>query len=498
MSHPPFHLVQVLKFGSSVLRTEDDLPDVAAEVHRRLRAGVLPVVVISAFRGRTDRLVALADRLDAEDADRASLLGLGEQEAATAVAAALRTAGLPVRLIAASEVGIVADGDAVEANPVAVDPAAVRAALAEGEIPIVPGYVARGRDGRARVLGRGGSDLTAISLAASLGAEAILIKASGAVYERDPALPGPPPRRFRSIDFDDALALGDRVIQPRAIRHARVQGTAFRVTGLRERDATTVHAGATRLDAIERSEPSPDRPRRIALLGLGTVGAGVASLLSRHPDRCELVGALVRDVARPRTAVPAGLRLTTDPDQLFECEPDIVIEMLGGVESALDLAIRAIDAGAHLVTANKTLIAAHGCDLERLASDRDRRALVSACVGGGLPVLELASLAHRHARIVRVQGVLNGTTAFVLSRLGEGVAFEDAIEDARRRGFAEADVSADLGGIDAACKLTILARTLGIDEVTAESIPCDVLDERRAAAIRGTVVRQIADLDLRA
>lgn len=490
-------IVQVLKFGSSVLRTEGDLPDVAAEVHRRFRRGHRLVVVVSAFRGRTDRLVELADRLHAEDEDRATLLGLGEPEAAAATAIALRTAGLPARLIPASEVGIVAAGGAVDAHPILVDPIVIRAALDDGDIPVVPGYVARRRSGAPVVLGRGGSDLSAIALAAALGGEAVLLKGTGAVFEWDPSQSDPPPRRFVTLGFEDAIALGDRVIQPRALQHARDQAIDVTVTGLRGREVTIVHEGPTTLlDAVADDEVR-DRPVRVAFLGLGTVGGGAAALLARHPDRCELVGALVRNLDGPRADLPRGLDLTTDPARLLDRAPEIVIESLGGITPADDLLRRAIESGADIVTANKTLIAARGSDLDRLAVARGRRILTSACVGGALPALELVRRARRRGAVVRIRGVLNGTSTFVLDRIAQGVEFDGAIDEARRRGYAESDVSADLGGGDAACKLALLARAIDVEGISPDTIRCDELDAAVADAIRGTTVRQVADLVIR-
>ncbi len=497
MTQPSSSFVQVLKFGSSVLRTEDDLPDVAAEVHRRVRAGIRPVVIVSAFRGRTDQLVQLADRLDAEGHDRAALLALGEQESAAIAAAALRRAGLPVRLITVDAIGIVADGDAVDASPVVVAPEAIAASLAAGEIPVVPGYVARNAGGEPVVLGRGGSDLTAIGLAAALAAEVVLLKGPGAVYEWDPEIDGPPPRRFAALDYADAIEVGEQVIQPRAVRHAREHAVDVVVTGLRGRDATVVHGGPTRLeDATPQTRIATPR-RRVALLGVGTVGGGVASLLARHPGRFELVGGLVRNPARDRSDLPVGLRLTTDPNVLFDQEPDLVVETLGGVEVAGELVRRSLESGADVVTANKALVAELGNELEMLARTHGRRILTSACVGGGLPALELAALAHARGEVIRITGVLNGTSSFVLDRLSKGWSFEDAIEDARRRGYAEADVSADLEGFDAACKLVLLGRAIGVEDLCPDSIPCETLDVACAEAIRGTTVRQVAELVLR-
>ena len=260
---------QVLKFGSSVLRSEADLPAVVASIYRRFRQGVPAAAVISAFRGRTDALISLADRTGEASTSRYALLGIGELEAAAAVAIALERVGLPARLVQPHELGIIAEGDPAEAEPIRIDPTAIREAIDCGAIPVIPGFIARNVEGQPVVMGRGGSDLTAISLAQALGADAVLIKDTGGVYEWDPAEQGPPPRRFDQIAFDDALALGDRVIQPRATDFARRKGTPFVVSGLGSAPSTLVHGGPTSLVGKRASGTSP----RASPVGGGPPGA---------------------------------------------------------------------------------------------------------------------------------------------------------------------------------------------------------------------------------
>lgn len=488
--------IQVLKFGGSVLNSPADLPALVAEVHRRHRTTSCLVVVVSAFRGRTDHLLDLADRLGDHAVGRAALLGLGEQEAAAATAIALDRAGLPVRLVAPHEVGITTEGDPADATVVAVQPTVIHAALSRCEIAVVPGFVARGRDGEPHLLGRGGSDLTAILLAEALDGRAVLIKDAGAVYEHDPAGADPAPRRFDALDYDDALALGERVIQARAIHRAQSRQTPFEVTGLASRHGTLVHAGETRLAAIDDQTTAIARPARIAILGLGTVGGGVAALLAARPDRYELVGSLVRDPRRARPDLPADLLVTDDASTLLDAAPDIVVETLGGLDDADHLIRTAIRHGADIVSANKALFAERGSELDRLAARHGRDIRISASVGGGLPVLERIAHASRRGRVVRVEGVLNGTTSFILAELGGGRPFAEAFVEARRRGYAEADATADLDGIDAACKLSIIARTLGVAGVTPDTVERDSLDAAFAATVDGTTVRQVATLNL--
>ncbi|MEL7483168.1 MAG: hypothetical protein AAFN41_02320 [Planctomycetota bacterium] len=273
MSSSKRHIGRVLKFGSSVLRSPDDLPDVAAEVLRQLRAGVIPVVVVSAFRGRTDELHRIAEGVSPGSAARSALLGVGELEAAAAVAVAIERCGVSARLIEPEQVGITAAGEREESWPVRVEPEAIVSAVSCGEVSVVPGYIARGEDGSPHLLGRGGSDLTAISLGDTLRAEPVLIKGSGAVYEWDPKERGPKPRRFVEIGFDDALALGDRVLQARALEYARAHQVPFVVTGLGGAAATRVIAGAgyaVLADTDDRIEEQTARRNRRASAAVTT------------------------------------------------------------------------------------------------------------------------------------------------------------------------------------------------------------------------------------
>ncbi|MEM1186603.1 MAG: hypothetical protein AAGI53_16560 [Planctomycetota bacterium] len=246
---------EVVKFGSSVLRTDADVPRTATEIKRRVLSGARVVAVISAFRGRTDELVSLANRVGGRTRSRSALLALGELESATAVAIALERLGLNVELIAGDRC-IVATGDPEESEPVGVDTGEIAAALGAGRVVVVPGYGARDPSGAAVVLGRGGSDLTAITLASALNARAVLLKATGAVFEWDPGEQGPTPGRFEWLSFEDALSLGDRVLQPRAVEYARRVRTPFEVSGLgtTTTSSTLVHDGPTRVrDDIEQS-----------------------------------------------------------------------------------------------------------------------------------------------------------------------------------------------------------------------------------------------------
>ena len=235
------------------------------------------------------------------------------------------------------------------------------------------------------------------------------------------------------------------------------------------------------------------RPMRAVLLGCGTVGSALAR---RLPHGVTLEAVAVR-CWRDRGLGP--VRLVDDLDTALGLSPDLVIDTLPGCEAAERALERAVEAGAHVVSANKAVIARRP-DLERAAKAKGRAFLYSAAVGGGVPVLETVSaLAARGRDITTVKGVFNGTSNFVLDRLSKGERLESAISAAQAAGFAEADPSADLDGDDAAAKLVLTARAAwGIDldpqTIARQSIRDLAPGFAAKAAREGLRVRQIGRL----
>ena len=201
----------------------------------------------------------------------------------------------------------------------------------------------------------------------------------------------------------------------------------------------------------------------IGLLGLGTVGAGVASILQtpegRHPliADLDLVRVAVRDRNRTRPIALDESILTTSPEAVVD-DPavDVVVEVMGGIEPARTLIMRAIAAGKSVVTANKSVIARHGEDIAAAAAGV--YVLIEAAVGGGIPIIEPLKQSLGSNRIQRVSGIINGTTNYILSRMAEeGADYNAVLRDAQDLGYAEADPAADVEGLDAADKIAILS-----------------------------------------
>lgn len=456
--------VIVLKFGSSVLRSEADLPRAVHEIYRWIRDGYSVVAVVSAFGKTTDQLLASAREYSTQPPEGALalLLSTGEKRAAALLALALDRAGVPASAFDPSRLGLRTSGRVLNAEPVRLNVGAIRKALDNSRVAVVPGFIGQMQDGRTSLLGRGGSDLSALFLAAQLRGSCRLLKDVNGVYDHDPHLSAA--RCYASLTWEDALAIGGRIVQPKALRFAREHNQSFEVASLGARQATTVGSESTEFF------PSQVRPSRIrvALLGLGTVGYGVYQELAAHAELFEVVGIAVRNLHRPEQKIPQSL-LSTDLWKVLDSDCDVVVEAIGGIEPAADCIRAALGAGKHVVTANKAALATHP-ELYDIARQNGLQLLSSAAVGGALPVLESIQRLAREDEIETVEGVLNGTTNFILHELARGIPFEQAVAEAQSCGLAEADPSADLNGSDVACKLTLIARTAFAVELPFASI----------------------------
>lgn len=242
---------------------------------------------------------------------------------------------------------------------------------------------------------------------------------------------------------------------------------------------------------------------RIGLLGVGNVGSAFTRLardasatLATRGFAVIVSSALVRDVTRARDAQLAAP--PTDDHDAFFAEPiDVIVEALGGVEPAYTLVKRALDRGIPVVTANKSLIAAHGDELSRIARNRGTALRYEAACIAGVPFLGTFERRALVSRAAGVTAILNGTSNYILTAMTRGGSFEAALAGAQRLGYAEPDPSMDISGADAAEKLTILVRLLGRLVVDPASIPLDGLgsveaEDIAAAAAFGGALRPVS------
>ena len=261
----------VLKFGSSILQSESDLPTVVSEVRRHVHEGHAVVAIVSAIGAGTDALLAQARRLGSTrestafpeaggDAALAALLATGETTSAALVGLALRNAGIPTTVLDVGRVGPFTRGPQLDAVPHALDTRAVRRALSATPVAVLPGYVGRDEDGNFSLLGRGGSDLTALFVSHCLGARSCrLLKDVDGIFENDPRAVGPRPRRFVTLNWRDALDLGSQALQPKAIQFAYRHKVSFEVGSCGSVRPTTVGAAATVLGVRFQDDRTPRR-----------------------------------------------------------------------------------------------------------------------------------------------------------------------------------------------------------------------------------------------
>lgn len=202
------------------------------------------------------------------------------------------------------------------------------------------------------------------------------------------------------------------------------------------------------------------RPLRIAIFGFGTVGSSVARILvESKPEGLQLTHIFNRGVSRKRVDwVPRDVTWSEDADAVLASDADVVVELAGGLDPAGGWVRRALEAGKCVVTANKKLIAYHGVELERLAAAKGGHLKYGAAVAGGIPVIPGLEQGLAGDRIQRIEGILNGTCNFILSKMEGGAEYAAVLAEAQAKGYAEADPTEDVGGFDARAKLAILMR----------------------------------------
>jgi len=231
----------------------------------------------------------------------------------------------------------------------------------------------------------------------------------------------------------------------------------------------------------------------IGLLGLGTVGSGVVQIIRNHQDKLthqvgcpvKIKKILVKNPNKERAVHIEKELLTTDAEDIInDPEIDVIIEVMGGIDDTKTYIKRALMNRKNIITANKDLMALHGSELLTIASDNDCDLFYEASVGGGIPILRSLVDGLASDRITKMMGIVNGTTNFILTKMSKyGSAYEDVLKEAQELGYAEADPTADVEGLDAARKMTILStlgfsmkidladvKVKGITEITEEDL----------------------------
>lgn len=244
---------------------------------------------------------------------------------------------------------------------------------------------------------------------------------------------------------------------------------------------------------------------KVALLGAGNVGSQAARILiednavleKRIGAPVELIGIAVRDTQATRHWNADPSLYTTDAEALIDAA-DVVIELTGGIEPARTRILRALNAGKSVVSGNKALLAKHGVELQAAADASGAQLSYEAAVAGAIPILRPLRDSLAGDRVTRVLGIMNGTTNYILDQMDTtGASFSDALADAQKLGYAEADPTADVEGLDAASKAAIVASlafhsTFTIDDVHTEGITAITADDVAAADADGYVIKLLA------
>lgn len=241
------------------------------------------------------------------------------------------------------------------------------------------------------------------------------------------------------------------------------------------------------------------RPLRIVLFGFGTVGSSVARILTESkPAGLELTHVFNRGVARKRVDwMDDAVVWSEDAEGVLASDADVVVELVGGLDPAGSWIRRALASGKSVVTANKKLIAFHGVELEKLAAENGGHLKYGAAVAGGIPVIPAIDQGLAGDRIERIEGILNGTCNFILSKMEGGAEYATVLAEAQAKGYAEADPTEDVGGFDARAKLAILMRLAMRSAVNPEEIepraitPISAVDFSYARDL-GCTIRQVA------
>lgn len=247
------------------------------------------------------------------------------------------------------------------------------------------------------------------------------------------------------------------------------------------------------------------RPIRIALIGAGTVGSKVASLMLEQSEDLEarsgaplvLVGVGVKDANKQRPGIPKEL-ITSDVSSLLTKDIDILVEVMGGIEPARTHILDAMSRGISVVTANKELLARDGATLAAAAEKNNVDLYYEASVAGAIPLLRPLRESLVGDRVKKVLGIVNGTTNYILTKMDEtGASFEDALAEAQKLGYAEANPSADIDGHDAAAKAAIVAQLAFHTRVTIDDVYCEGISkvsakDVKAAKEMGFVIKLLA------
>jgi homoserine dehydrogenase len=477
--------LRVLKFGGSVMRSAHDLSHAAGEIYRNVRDGVRVIAVVSAFEGETDQLLQHCGLAGGNVVYSGipDVVSLGEEKSAQLLRLSCDRIGLSAVVLKPEDMGIVTAGDPLEGVPLRLS-GDIAARAANHDVLIVPGFVGLDAAGRRTLLGRGGTDFSAIFIAGETGANLRLYKDVDGVYDHDPATDPNDLARYERVSWQECLTIARPLLQPRAVEYASKKKLLIEVGAIGSINPTVVGAETSPAEVLD-----PPPPLRIGLAGFGTVGRAVQERLSRE-SRFEIAAILVSDATKVRETTPACTP-TSDRAAFFDAGFDVLIDATSGGDVGKRLSIRHLASSGDLVSANKLVVSENYWTLRSLSSQWGGRLGYSATVGGSAPMIEMARRARDRGPVMEIAGVLNGTVNFLLDEMARGSSFDAALVRAQRAGLAECDPEADMSGSDAASKLRILAAEIWGEAARGLAIAVQPLDDEVRDKVQGSEDRWI-------
>ena len=487
----------VLKFGSSVLQNSSDTSTASHEIYRYVRDGYKVLAVVSAIGDETDALLKKVHDLypNPSGVSKAFLLSTAEQQSAAFLNLKLEEIGIPSRPLDPREINFLAAGHVEDAIPINVNTGKLILLFETHDVLVLPGFYAAHDESGIALLGRGGSDFSAIFLASQIGVgcRVRLLKDVDGLYERDPSLEGPEPKRYSKVSWDQAIRVAGELVQEKAIEFAKERVQQIEVARCNDFKETLIGTEGPVYDKT----PQKSLPLKVGLLGLGTVGLETYKYLKVEENRFEVVGIAVRDLSKYKNfGIKKGL-LKSNIDDILNKKPDIIIEVMGGLTFTLKILSKALKAGISIVSANKDLFSKYGDELREIANKGGGKISYSAAVGGSVPVLETIEKNSKGNSIKSLEGVVNGTTNFIIGLLEEGIPFDMALKKAQDKGFAEANPDNDILGWDAIFKLSLCAEAAfggkpKSEDIYREGITKLTSHKLQELGIEGKTIRHVA------
>lgn len=434
----------VLKLGSSVLATPEDYFKVTHEIFRWIREGYRVVAVVSAMGSTTDLLLAEANATVAEPLPEtlASYLATGEWLSAARLGLALDKAGVSVRVLDSAGLGLRTVGSVLDAKCHELNVPQIKRFLLKNQVLVVPGFVGNDEVGGTTLLGRGGTDLSAIFIANKLNAShCVLLKDVDGLYTCDPARFPSQAKRFETVSYEDVLSLDEGIVQHKAVSFAQEVSCAFSVGSLLSPQPTTVSSGPSRFSSVLEKQ----NPLSIFIAGDNPLAGVLNHQLGQFPDLFSVAFSGSNALGALKEKLP------------FMHQRPILVDLNTGAGQGFSLGKATLETGGGFISANTACMAEYGLPLKRIAQSLSLPFSCNAAVGGTVPILETLRGLTGNGQIRRMEAVLSGTCNLILEQMMLKDSFDEALELAGQYYETQQDLEADVSGEGCLNKLLVCA-----------------------------------------